>query len=285
MVRAMGQYHRPVNVDRMECLSPHALGNGFKLMEFAMSGYGTMAALGLFLLGEGRWAGQRIGIIGDYHEPGDVPAELRAAGVHAAELWTTRQEFLEHHAGDAGRGSSRGPGSHPRDVSGEAARALVDAGMWTALPAGAGWVDAPVDASWSAPSAPPSWVVNLDRREVLVPECFGDSPNPWSFVADFGGGTMTALAVLLAASNGRGGGDLRSGDPLVGSWAFDRIGVVPRSTLGAFTDVSVPVRGLLEEAGEVQYRQGPDRTVVRTGWDGSPKVPEGTDVHRSTSSS
>jgi hypothetical protein len=36
-------------------------------------------------------------------------------------------------------------------------------------------------------------------------------------------GTLTALAVLLADGNNRGGGDLRSDHPVVGSWAGDRI--------------------------------------------------------------
>jgi hypothetical protein len=37
-------------------------------------------------------------------------------------------------------------------------------------------------------------------------------------------GTLTALAILLADGNGRGGGDLRcDDDPIVGHWAGDRI--------------------------------------------------------------
>jgi hypothetical protein len=34
---------------------------------------------------------------------------------------------------------------------------------------------------------------------------------------------MAGLAILLANSNGRGGGDLRSDNPIIGSWAGDRI--------------------------------------------------------------
>jgi hypothetical protein len=37
------------------------------------------------------------------------------------------------------------------------------------------------------------------------------------------GGTLTALAVLLADGNGRGGGDLHSANPIIGSWAGDPI--------------------------------------------------------------
>lgn len=59
----MGQYHMPVCVDTMEQINPHRFGDGLKLMEFGCSGSGTMAALGLLLVGEGRWAGDRIGIL------------------------------------------------------------------------------------------------------------------------------------------------------------------------------------------------------------------------------
>jgi hypothetical protein len=34
---------------------------------------------------------------------------------------------------------------------------------------------------------------------------------------------MCGLAILLADGNNRGGGDLRSDDPIIGSWSGDRI--------------------------------------------------------------
>jgi len=93
----MGQYHYVCNLDRKEFLHPHRMGDGFKLLEFGCSGDGVMTGLAILLVtsngrgggdlsldadrrGEliaeyvvGRWAGDRIAIIGDYHEPGDVP--------------------------------------------------------------------------------------------------------------------------------------------------------------------------------------------------------------------
>lgn len=65
-------------------------------------------------------------------------------------------------------------------------------------------------------------VVNLSRKEILHPYKFGDGLKLLEFGCS-ANGTMTALAVLLADSNGRGGGDLRSADPIIGSWAGDRI--------------------------------------------------------------
>jgi hypothetical protein len=69
-------------------------------------------------------------------------------------------------------------------------------------------------------------VANLDKREFLYPRHFGSGVKLLEFGSD-GQSVMTGLAVLLAESNGRGGGDL-NGDPEVidkvaGRWAGDRI--------------------------------------------------------------
>lgn len=68
------------------------------------------------------------------------------------------------------------------------------------------------------------YVVNIDKREYLHPHKFGEGLKLSEF-AFSRGGTMTGLALLLADGNGRGGGDIRAGDPggLIGSWAGDRI--------------------------------------------------------------
>ena len=67
-------------------------------------------------------------------------------------------------------------------------------------------------------------VVNLDKRQVLHPHAFGDGMKLMEFVG--GGNTIKALGILLAVGNGRGGGDIHSDNPLVGSWAGDRIAIV-----------------------------------------------------------
>ena len=65
-------------------------------------------------------------------------------------------------------------------------------------------------------------IVNLDKKQYLHPHKFGDGLKLREFGAS-GDGTMMALAALLADGNGRGGGDLHSDHPLIGSWAGDRI--------------------------------------------------------------
>ena len=65
-------------------------------------------------------------------------------------------------------------------------------------------------------------IVNLDKNQYIKPHDFGDGAKLMEFGLS-GEGVMAALAVLLADGNGRGGGDIRSDSPLVGSWAGDRI--------------------------------------------------------------
>jgi hypothetical protein len=67
-------------------------------------------------------------------------------------------------------------------------------------------------------------VINLDKCEVLVPHLFDDGAKLLEFGCS-AYGTMTALAILLVNSNGRGGGDFdpQDGGEYAGRWAGDRI--------------------------------------------------------------
>lgn len=65
-------------------------------------------------------------------------------------------------------------------------------------------------------------ICNIDKKEYLHPHKFGQGLKFLEFAAS-GDGIMFGLAFLLADSQGRGGGDIRSGSELLGSWAGDRI--------------------------------------------------------------
>lgn len=86
----MGQYHYIVNLDRKEYLNPHQLGIGLKAWEQIASHPSTPDALFMLLTcsngrgggdfaedrGQerviGRWSGDRIAVVGDYAENGDI---------------------------------------------------------------------------------------------------------------------------------------------------------------------------------------------------------------------
>ena len=94
----MGQYHAIYNLTKRESLDPSVFDDGVKLGEFGRSGGGTMTALAYLLAGStgrgggdfnrgqhaARWCGDRVAILGDYAEDGDVPgttmAELKLGG-------------------------------------------------------------------------------------------------------------------------------------------------------------------------------------------------------------
>lgn len=114
-------------------------------------------------------------------------------------------------------------------------------------------------------------VVNLDKEEFINPMRFHDGNKLLEFGAS-GGGTMAGLAILLANSNDRGGGDLHSVvgreavvERVAGRWAGDRIVIAgdyartgdpgeeqehilyDRCSDGYFTDISLLVIDALRE--------------------------------------
>lgn len=69
------------------------------------------------------------------------------------------------------------------------------------------------------------YVVNLDKKQFINPHKMGDGLKLWEQMHGGTGSTSNALMILLAVSNGRGGGDVEA-NPLVGSWGGDRIAIV-----------------------------------------------------------
>ena len=71
-------------------------------------------------------------------------------------------------------------------------------------------------------------VFNHTKREFLNPHTFNDGYKLCEFGA--GGSTMEGLSILLAVSNGRGGGDFYSSHPLakaiIGRWGGDSISII-----------------------------------------------------------
>ena len=65
-------------------------------------------------------------------------------------------------------------------------------------------------------------VVNTTKKQVMIPHTFGSGAKLMEFSSDQMS-IMQGLAILLADGNGRGGGDLHSENPIIGSWAGDSI--------------------------------------------------------------
>lgn len=89
----MGQYHKVVNYDKKEFIHPHNIGLGLKQGEQIGDIHATTGDIIFLLLsisngrggGDvptegiehllGRWAGDRVLVVGDYTDPGDVTIE------------------------------------------------------------------------------------------------------------------------------------------------------------------------------------------------------------------
>jgi hypothetical protein len=65
-------------------------------------------------------------------------------------------------------------------------------------------------------------IVNVKKKQYISPHKFGDGTKLMEFSMS-ANGVLTGLGILLADGNGRGGGDLNSDNPIVGSWAGDNI--------------------------------------------------------------
>ncbi len=97
----MGQYHVCCSLDKREFIHPHQLGDGLKLWEQAANGPGGIGSALIALLAVsngrgggdfvaddpdhivGRWGGDRIAIVGDYADAGDLPRNDRADLIYA----------------------------------------------------------------------------------------------------------------------------------------------------------------------------------------------------------
>ena len=133
----MGQYHYVVNLDKKEFINPHVLGTGLKLWEqlanFPGTGQGLIVLLacsngrggGDFRKSHvnneqivGRWAGDRIAIVGDYAEDGDLPKKFRASTIYGKCHDTTKTVYNDNPVGAAWKVADGGPhdGQYVHDI-------------------------------------------------------------------------------------------------------------------------------------------------------------------------
>jgi hypothetical protein len=233
----VGHYHRIVNLTQHTAIDPTDVGALDKLLEFGHSSGSAMAALWL-LLGREAWCGDRIAILGYEGRPGDLAPEIVAeTGLDGTSYYNRTLASAAQLARDL---------LVERGICSFTTKTSHGVELWRATA-----------STEITPAGVDVVAANLDRGEALDPAQFGDSRDLNLAAAGGGqGGVTTALAIMLAASNrggSRGGGDLRSQHPLVGSWAGDHVGVLPLELTTAFADVSGQVRDVLAAAGEASF--------------------------------
>ena len=98
-------------------------------------------------------------------------------------------------------------------------------------------------------------IANVDKKEYILPHDFDEGLKLMEFANPYNcGGTMSALAILLADGNGRGGGDLYSDNPIIGSWKYNRI--VVAGDYADYVDPTLPEgeRKTLYTIAEEEYK-------------------------------
>ncbi len=95
-------------------------------------------------------------------------------------------------------------------------------------------------------------IVNVKKKQYITPYKFGDGAKLMEFSMS-ASGVLSALAILLADGNGRGGGDLNSENPIVGSWAGDNIVIA-----GDYADKGRFVKEPEQNLYEICQAQGED---------------------------
>ena len=106
----MGQYHVLVNYDKKEIVHPYGLGLGAKQVEQLGAFKGTIAdAMYLLVMTSpnagggdlpltsvsGRWAGDRVMVVGDYTEDNDVPSIPNASQLYGMECTDITEKVAE----------------------------------------------------------------------------------------------------------------------------------------------------------------------------------------------
>jgi hypothetical protein len=65
----MGQYYKPISIDKMQFVYSHDYANGLKLMEHSYVGNNFVAVVERLIAKGGEWFGDRIVWAGDYADP------------------------------------------------------------------------------------------------------------------------------------------------------------------------------------------------------------------------
>lgn len=276
----MTQEHIIINLSKREVLDPIRFGDNPQLKDFAMEEKGTMFAFAWLL--ENDWSGDYITIAGKEDLPGDYDDELlKTLGVNRGSYSLfdiarsvvgynkapTLEEFSTPHVVKGRTLYSEdivafGTAQTFKDVVQPVIDDLCDKDVAYFRPKNAFDINR-FEGVVRSRSIKFSIVVNEETGEALDPRAFGDSGRVLSFGCDGKGGTMTALALMLAS--GAKGRPLNRDDfyvnphskhlARVGSWANSRITFRPCGDMKYMKDISADVRELLGESNHAHYEE------------------------------
>lgn len=185
----MGQYYKPINLDKKQYVYSHDFGSGLKLMEHSWVGNGFVNVIESLIAEGGAWHGDRIVWAGDYAD-----VEKGEKKMSYKDSRTGETKHYEPNLFD-----------------------LIDDDVNPEMKL----IPGPTQKNYR-------YVINLDTKEfvdtkkVPLSDVYTDEDGKeWPF-------QMHPLPILTCEGNGRGGGDFHKGDDLVGKWARQRVTVSDR---------------------------------------------------------
>lgn len=93
----MGQYFKPINIDKSECLTAWDFDNGAKLMEHSWVGNNFVnAAINLLIKGNS-WYGCKFAWVGDYSESCDLYDSSEDVEISDKKLNVSKYKYLLNH--------------------------------------------------------------------------------------------------------------------------------------------------------------------------------------------
>lgn len=188
--------------------------------------------LALLLGPVGRWHGDRVAVVGDYADHHDLPPPDDATSLYRA--------YEEDRLVSVGR----------------LARTLAvrTGGVSYTVTVDARTIDSSIDEEeivvstktpdWEPPPSPDVWIVNLDARRHIDPAVFSHGRELIRSLS-VGWSAAAGLILLLAVSNGRGGGDVRP-HPLVGAWGGHRVAICVGPPPCGSVDLSAPTAEMVD---------------------------------------
>ena len=200
----MGQYYKPINLDKKQYVYSHDFGNGLKLMEHSWVGNQFVGVVEALIAEGGAWHGDRIVWSGDYADP------EKGKTVREPEYQSSEE---------------KAKGKKPKMVT----RKL---NLWDLI-------DDRIDPAMKIkPCGGKSYrfVINDDTKEfvdttkVPMSDVWEDPKTGKEYPY-----TIHPLPILTCEGNGRCSGDFHKEDPLVGKWARARVSVsnlLPKASEG-----------------------------------------------------
>jgi hypothetical protein len=180
----MGQYYKPINLDKKQYVYSHDFDNGLKLMEHSWIGNKFVNIVEALIAEGGAWHGDRIVWAGDYADPEKGAKVQKFKDSYSGEMKTYKPNLFDLIDEDVK------PEMKIKPCGGKNYR----------------------------------YVINTDTKEFVDTKKIplsdvytDDKGKEWPF-------TINPLPILTCEGNGRGG-DLHKEDPLVGTWARQRVTV------------------------------------------------------------